>query len=113
MGRKMTKEEIDRDIDIQIMKLERGSIAPKPKKKAYVYTVEDLEQSKKMSVLEVLISTAVGFIVAIITQWYAFPLFEIIVSAETNYLIACIFTIVSIIRGYCVRRFFNWLHGRF
>lgn len=69
-------------------------------------------QSKRMSLLESCFGVAVGFIVALMTQLWVFPLFGIHTTTGENISIAGIFTVVSIIRGYCLRRFFNWIHVR-
>jgi len=69
-------------------------------------------QSRKMSFLEVCVSTAIGLAVAIATQVIIFPWFGIAVELHQNFLIAGIFTVVSIVRGYWVRRLFNWWHVR-
>lgn len=67
-------------------------------------------QAKRHSLLETIISTILGFLVALGTQLVVFPLFDIHTSHGENFLIASIFTIVSIIRGYCIRRMFNYFH---
>ena len=64
-------------------------------------------QSKKMSLLETCASTAIGYAVAILTQVLVFPLFGLTVSLSQNMAIGAVFTVVSIVRGYCVRRLFN------
>ena len=67
-------------------------------------------QKKKHTIIETCIGTALGYTVAIMTQRIVFPIFDIHVSHSENFLIAGIFTVVSLIRGYYVRRLFNWLH---
>ena len=64
-------------------------------------------QSKKMSLIETLSSVAIGYIISLAAQMIIFPIFGINVSFEDNLLIGLFFTVVSIIRGYYVRRFFN------
>lgn len=67
-------------------------------------------QQKKHSLLEALLGTSIGFAVALAAQLVIFPAFGIITSMETNLSIAGIMTLVSVIRSYFVRRFFNYLH---
>ena len=67
-------------------------------------------QSKKQSMFEVIIGTCIGYSVALLTQIIVFPLFGLEVDLESNLLIGVIFTVVSITRGYFVRRLFNYLH---
>lgn len=69
-------------------------------------------QSKKMSLIETLSSVAVGYVISLAAQMIIFPVFGIEVSFEDNLLIGLFFTIVSIIRGYYVRRFFEWIKFR-
>lgn len=52
-------------------------------------------------------STAIGYAFAIIAQIVIFPLFGINVSVAENFAIAALFTVVSVIRGYVIRRWFN------
>lgn len=67
-------------------------------------------QKRSHSFLEACLGTAIGFGIALLTQILVFPFFGIEASLETNVGLALIFTVVSIIRSYFVRRFFNFLH---
>lgn len=69
-------------------------------------------QSKSMSLAETCLSTGIGFVVAMGTQLVVFPFFGFHTTHTDNFLIASIFTVVSIIRGYFVRRLFNHIHRR-
>lgn len=69
-------------------------------------------QTKLQSLLETLFSIAIGFLVALGSQLVIFPQFGIQVSMSSNLQITGWFTLVSIIRGYYVRRLFNWWHSR-
>ena len=69
-------------------------------------------QSKRGSVIETAVGTAIGYSVAVCTQIVIFPLFDLHVSASENLTIAAVFTIISLVRGYWVRRLFNLLHTR-
>ena len=66
-------------------------------------------QTKKMSLIETVSSVLIGYIVALLSQIVVFPLFDIEVSLIDNLLIGLLFTVISIIRGYYVRRLFNWI----
>lgn len=68
-----------------------------------------MSQSIKGSALEAVTSTVIGWYVALATQLLVFPVFGIHVAFNTNLLISVIFTVVSIIRGFLVRRLFNSL----
>jgi len=69
-------------------------------------------QSRTLSLIESSLSTAIGFGVALLTQIVVFPLFGIDVTIGDNLGIAALFTGVSIVRGYCVRRLFNFIEAR-
>ena len=66
-------------------------------------------QLKRHSFLESIINVVVGYGVALLSQVLVFPIFNIHVSLKQNIYIGLIFTIVSIIRSYCLRRIFNHL----
>lgn len=66
-----------------------------------------MKQSKKQSLKETVISTFIGLAVSLITQIVVFPLYGMEVSFNQNIQITIIFTVVSIARGYFVRRYFN------
>ena len=66
-------------------------------------------QSRRMSMLEAVTNVAVGYGIAVATQAVVFPLFGLHASLSDNLLIGCVFTGVSLIRSYCLRRFFEAL----
>ena len=65
-------------------------------------------QSRMESFAEAVFNVSIGFMVAIATQLAVFPLFGIHIGVSENLLIGSIFTVVSIVRSYAVRRLFNW-----
>ena len=66
-----------------------------------------MSQSRRMSLTEALTSTAVGYVLAVLTQILVFPLFGLPASFTDSLAIGAIFTIVSVARGYVVRRIFE------
>jgi hypothetical protein len=64
-------------------------------------------QSRRMSLVEICTSTAIGFVVAFVTTHFVMPWFGHNVSYSDNFWITCIFTVVSLVRSYCVRRLFE------
>lgn len=60
--------------------------------------------------LESVINVLIGYGIAIITQYAVFPVFGIHMPLHEHLLMGLLFTVVSIIRSYYVRRLFNWLH---
>ena len=69
-------------------------------------------QSKKMSLVESLTSTAIGFIVSVILVNVVLPFYGFKVSYSQSIEITLIFTVASVLRGYLVRRFFNLFYIR-
>ena len=66
-------------------------------------------QSRWMSLLEAATNIAVGYGVAVLTQVLVFPLFGLHASLSDNLALGAVFTIVSLIRSYTLRRAFNAL----
>lgn len=66
-----------------------------------------MTQTRLESLVEVLINVAIGWVIALITQLLVFPLFGINITIFEQLGISVIFTIVSIVRGYVIRRWFN------
>jgi len=64
-------------------------------------------QTKKRSMIETIVNTAVGLVINITAQRVIFPMFDMYVSVHENMLIAAIFTVISIMRSYVMRRLFN------
>ena len=71
-----------------------------------------MKQSRLMSLLESLANVLVGYGVAVATQMVVFPLFGLAVTVTENLLIGLIFTAVSIVRSYALRRGFEALRVR-
>lgn len=65
-------------------------------------------QSRKASLAEAISNIAVGFGVALVTQLVVFPWFGLHPKLEENMIIGSIFTAVSLVRSYCLRRLYNW-----
>ncbi len=64
-------------------------------------------QSKKNSLIESFTNVMVGYGIAIVSQLIIFPIFDIHITLSENFLIGLWFTIISIIRSYIIRRWFN------
>jgi membrane protein CcdC involved in cytochrome C biogenesis len=71
-----------------------------------------MKQSRLMSLVESLANVLVGYGVAVATQMVVFPLFGLAVTVFENLLIGLIFTVVSIMRSYMLRRSFEALRVR-
>jgi len=68
-------------------------------------------QTRLQSFIESMINVAIGYGVALASQILIFPFFGIHISLSDNLLIGAFFTVISIVRGYLVRRLFNKIHG--
>ncbi|ARA80217.1 hypothetical protein [Pseudomonas amygdali] len=66
-----------------------------------------MTQTKIESLIETCINTAIGYLVALLSQLLVFPMVGIDVPFRTNLVIGAWFTVISIIRGYVIRRWFN------
>jgi hypothetical protein len=62
-----------------------------------------------MSLVEALANVAVGYGIAVITQVVVCPLFGLQASLAQNLGVGAAFTVVSLIRGYTLRRLFEAL----
>jgi hypothetical protein len=65
-----------------------------------------MTQSRRMSLIEASANVAMGFILAIVTQIVVFPWFGLQASLADNLALGGVFTAVSLIRGYALRRLF-------
>ncbi len=71
-----------------------------------------MKQSRLMSLVESLVNVLVWYCIAVATQMAVFPLFGLAVTVTENLLIGLIFTVVSIVRSYALRRGFEALRMR-
>lgn len=69
-------------------------------------------QSKRHSFYEAVVNVLVGYTIAVATQVLVFPLFGIHIPLEHDLLIGLIFTVVSLLRSYALRRVFNRWHSK-
>jgi hypothetical protein len=65
------------------------------------------KQSRTWSAIESVANVAVGYGIAVATQLIVFPLFGLHASLTDNLAIGAIFTVVSLVRSYVLRRVFN------
>jgi hypothetical protein len=66
-------------------------------------------QKKSHSLIESLVNVLIGYIIALLAQLSIFPLFGINISMSDNLMIGALFTVVSIVRSYALRRLFNYI----
>lgn len=68
-----------------------------------------MKQSRTMSLVEAVTNVLVGYGVAVATQMLVFPLFGLNATLQENLAIGLIFTAVSLVRSYLLRRAFEAL----
>lgn len=66
-----------------------------------------MNQTRLESLAEVIINVIIGWGVGLLTQLVVFPIFNIHVSFGDQFWISVVFTVVSIVRSYAIRRWFN------
>jgi hypothetical protein len=66
-----------------------------------------MQQSRRGSLIEAVTNTVVGYALAVATQFAVFPLFDLGVGVAENLTLGLVFTAVSVIRGYALRRVFE------
>ena len=64
-------------------------------------------QTRLGSLIEVCINIAIGFTINFVMNLTLFPLFGWHITVTENLLLGVIYTVVSVIRGYVVRRWFE------
>ena len=71
-----------------------------------------MTQTRTMSAIESVANITVGSVVALITQVEVFPLFGIYIPISDNIAIMVIFTVVSFMRSFFLRRAFNLINEK-
>jgi hypothetical protein len=66
-----------------------------------------MEQTKLGSLIESGMNIVIGYGVALISQLAVFPMFGIHVPFSTTLWIGAWFTVISLVRSYIIRRWFN------
>lgn len=64
-------------------------------------------QSRVMSLIEAVANVIVGYGVAVATQMMVFPWFSLHATLDQNLTIGLIFTVVSLVRSFTLRRLFS------
>ena len=66
-------------------------------------------QTRLMSLIETLANIIIGYFLAVGTQVLLFPIFGLEVTFKDNLAIGMVFTVISFLRNYCLRRIFSRL----
>ena len=64
-------------------------------------------QTRRSSFIEALINVVIGYGISFTANALVLPHFGFHITVSQNLLIGLIFTIISIARSYCIRRWFN------
>ena len=89
----------------------RTLAAPKGMSIWVVSMFADRRQSRLMSLVEAFTNVVAGYLLALATQFAVFPLFGLSVSVVDNLVIGGIFTALSLLRSYALRRVFEALRN--
>ena len=68
-------------------------------------------QTRLMSLTEAIANVGVGYVLAVLTQILVFPMFGFEPSLSENLRIGLVFTVLSLARGYLIRRLFDRLRS--
>lgn len=71
-----------------------------------------MTQSRRHSMVEAIAGTTIGFVVSVLASLVVYPLHGHTFSLGEVSSITLIFTVLSVVRGYVVRRLFNRWHRR-
>ncbi len=66
-----------------------------------------MSQTRTMSMVETITNVAIGLVVSFLSQVVVFKYYDIHISLAQNLELTLYFTVVSVIRGFALRRFFN------
>lgn len=66
-----------------------------------------MNQTRTMSFIEAVVNVLIGAAVGLLSQLIIFPLYGIQVQIGDNLMILLWFTLISVVRSYAIRRWFN------
>ena len=68
-----------------------------------------MNQTRLESLIEVLFNILIGFFINFIANILILPMFGFNISATSAFSLGLVFTVISVARGYIIRRWFNEL----
>jgi len=68
-------------------------------------------QTRVQSAVESVTNVIIGYSVNMLANFAVFPLFGWSISLEQNLMVGVIYTVISLVRSYLLRRFYNRIHG--
>ena len=66
-----------------------------------------MNQTKLGSFIEAWVNVLIGFTINYIANLLIFPLFNFHITLLENFYMGLIYTLISVVRSYCIRRWFN------
>lgn len=66
-----------------------------------------MSQSRLSSFYEACLNILIGFSINFVANLLIFPHFGWSITLSDNFLIGCIYTVISLVRSYVIRRWFN------
>lgn len=66
-----------------------------------------MNQTRIGSLIEAIINVCIGFAINFTANMFIFPLFGFHITASANLVLGLIYTVISVVRSYCIRRWFN------
>ena len=66
-----------------------------------------MNQTRLGSLIEAIINVIIGFAINFTANMLIFPLFGFHITPGANFALGMIYTVISVARSYCVRRWFN------
>lgn len=66
-----------------------------------------MSQTRKGSMFEAIMNVLVGYSINFTANWLIFPLFGWHISLQQNIALGVVYTGISLVRSYCIRRWFN------
>lgn len=70
-----------------------------------------MTQTRKQSAIEAMMNILIGYTINFIANLTLFPLFGWDISIQQNLLLGVLYTLISFVRSYMLRRFYNWWHN--
>jgi hypothetical protein len=71
-----------------------------------------MRQSRLMSLVEAIANVAIGYGIAVVTQILVFPVFGLQTTLAENMMLGLVFTGISIVRSFALRRVFEAVRCR-
>ena len=71
-----------------------------------------MTQSRLSSFIEAWVNVFIGFTINWIANMLIFPLFGFHITGGQAFVVGLMFTVISVVRSYCIRRWFNrYIHN--